>query len=413
MRKAVVRGGILLLSTALSLIFLEVGSRLVFRAGREGLAPTEMFLRELNRFEYREFFRLRENGCSNDDIYVPHPLFDSVYRPSGPCALPGVNRLGFRSREYPLAPEQGKFRILVLGASVADLLASYSPNSFLENAFRELARGPRGEDIEVYSGAVGGWRLPNQEIAFNRFITQFDAVIALDGHNEFFLLDSPGGILAPNTFFLAPHVRYDSWLWGPLHQLYRLVEPWRWRFGFRNSVAFQALVHVWRRSLEGHFLEASRASEALVMANVYGYPTGEAELPEEARSQDLVTRFAKYSKMLHATSKAIGKRSLHVLQPVAFVGKTLVDSETELRDESSGKRYRAFVDDVLAETRGEATYSLLDIFADDSDRAVYLDRVHFKEDEAGHYGHKKAARAIVELAIRQWRLRPPKPETSP
>lgn len=397
---------VLLMSTALSLVLLEIGSRLVFRAGREGVPATEMFRKDLNKFENAEALLMEENGCSKDDWYLPHPAYDMLFRRDGPCALPRVNQLGFRSDEFPLKPEAGKFRILVLGASVADLLASYSASSHLGQALTKRALGPGGETIEVYSAAVGGWRLPNQEIVFNRFITQFDAVVAIDGYNEFYVVTHHyAGLLTPFSHFMSLSVFTQGSLFASgMYRLYRYLSSLRFRPVFRESVATQALHFLVGTTLNKALEKYRATSELFKMNTVYANINGDDRAPK-SDFHDAVLRYSKYSKMIHATSSALGKKSLHVIQPGAFTGKPLVGQELAYSDPETGERYRKFANEVVEALKGYPTFSLLDIFASDGDREVYADPVHYAGDHQGSYGNEKMAEAIAELAIKHWKLK--------
>lgn len=397
---------VLLISTFLSLALLEIGSRLVFRKGRECVPATEMFQKDLNKFENAEALRLEENGCSRDDWYIPHPSFDMVFRSEGPCTLPRVNQLGFRSDEFPLKPEAGKFRILILGASVADLLASYSDVSSLGRAFAKRALGPGGETIEIYSAAVGGWRLPNQEIVFNRFITQFDAVIAVDGYNEFFVLSHHyAGVLTPFTYFMSLNIfTQESYFGSGMYRLYRKLAYLRFRPLLRESVAMQATYFLVGSLLDEQLKRYRGSSEFFRMPSSYANINGSDNAPK-SDFQDAVVRFSKYSKMVHATSRALGKKSLHVIQPGAFTGKPLVGRELEFADPERGERYRKFANEVVENLKGYPTFSLIDIFAADGDREVYSDPVHYAGDHRESYGNEKMAETITELAIKHWKLK--------
>ena len=83
----------------------------------------------------------------------------------------------------------------------------------------------------------------------------------------------------------------------------------------------------------------------------------------------------------------------------------LVGKEKEFEDPKNGELYRKFVSEILKDTKGYPTFSLIDIFENDGDREIYVDPVHFHENGGESYGNKKLADAISELAIRNWNLK--------
>jgi hypothetical protein len=117
--------------------------------------------------------------CRYIDALFPHPYLAFGYHNNPPCrqaktnvakgSLKPANAEGFfEDRDFPLERAQDSFDILLLGGSVASQLGQIfegGPN-FLESVLNQCFTPPHGTRFQVFNGAAGAWKHPQQAITF-------------------------------------------------------------------------------------------------------------------------------------------------------------------------------------------------------------------------------------------------------
>ncbi|MCB0385211.1 MAG: hypothetical protein KDD43_07445, partial [Bdellovibrionales bacterium] len=149
---------------------------------------------------------------------IPHPYFAFVKNPYHPCNQRGAwtNRHGFLNpEEFPEVGESEHFDILILGGSVASLVAmgwdhSVRDSNDIEMLLNQKFRPPLGKSFRVFNGAMDGGSQPLQNAVLMNLGDRFEGVILIDGYNEnlhsdYFLMGTPAVSLYLDGFKALAH----------------------------------------------------------------------------------------------------------------------------------------------------------------------------------------------------------------
>src|SRR5204863_7029150 len=106
-----------------------------------------------------------------------------------PCGLPGINNIGLFGSDFPSERRPDRFVILVTGGSVAAQFGQLIPGGpkYLEETLNASYQSPTGQPFLVLNGGDGAWKQPQAFILFAMYATSVDAVVTLDGYNEYYL----------------------------------------------------------------------------------------------------------------------------------------------------------------------------------------------------------------------------------
>jgi len=311
----------------------------------------------------------------------PHPYFGFTFSD----AVEDRNNIGTAGRDFPLRKDDSKFTILVVGGSVANAL---SRTRILEN---ELARYDFGKPVVVLSGAVPAWQQPQSLFMLANYGDVADAVVSVEGFNEHIRLQGGAKRLEyPNAAFLEVNpvvsngfdVCGRTWLSGVLRD-------------FSSSHNSRALYFV-TKAIRGRL---DHKTESRIVKELY-------ELPADSQGKKSIDfnldQYAKYVRLMHATSKCLGLKDAYFVQPCPAIGKTLTPAEVaSAGDLSYADTYTAMTNRLVGlNSEGVPVVSLADVF-NGCDETIYADKIHCGQKTDGY--RLMSARIADELA-RLWQI---------
>src|SRR5262245_42089841 len=127
-------------------------------------------------------------SCRYIDSLFPHPYLGFVHHKNPPCGIGNVNNIGLWGIDFPSERAADAYVVLLTGGSVAAQLGQIQgppAPRFLELALNERFRSPNGKPFRVLNGATGAWKQPQQTVLLLLFADAIDAVVTLDGFNEY------------------------------------------------------------------------------------------------------------------------------------------------------------------------------------------------------------------------------------
>ncbi|CAN5467355.1 hypothetical protein BH10BDE1_BH10BDE1_25460 [soil metagenome] len=403
LRKILIRMSILVASSILGLFAVEFATRVMIVPDRLGLQPSLAF--RVNTNAANTMLRTNlDTDCTWLENYSPSFRFGYTYRTSGECSIPGVDINGFMNRNpFPRARSSEVFSILVLGGSVAEAISDSqnAESSLLEHEFRTKYLGPMGQRIDVYSGALGGWAVPNQELVLMTFIQGFDAVIVYDGANELTRLKNAGAIGRPDPVNFS--FRYDhSRLFDFEFAIVKLMRRLRHFGPLSRSYAWAGLQSLIETSAQDElFTKIGGESNIGHYADLPAPPSQtEIEIVDEN-----IQRYIRSVKNIFAMSKANGSLAIHFIQPIAGIAKPLTEAEKPFANYEGKEYYRRLESETLTALQGQESYSLIDLFKNES-KTIYADRVHAGYFDGQSPGYTAMSDAIVKRASKSWHLKP-------
>ena len=131
----------------------------------------------------------KETDCRYVDTLFPHPYLAFVHHDNPPCGLHYVNKIGLFGDDFPVVKRTDRYVILLTGGSVASQMAqNWRPPAphYLEEELNKKYVSPNGKPFEVLNGGDGAWKEPQAFILFSLYATSVDAVVTLDGFNEYY-----------------------------------------------------------------------------------------------------------------------------------------------------------------------------------------------------------------------------------
>lgn len=359
--------------------------------------------------------------------YRLHPYFGFVNRPGAPELL--TNNYGFVSpHDYPYArrsPEE--YVVGIFGGSVAAELATFEAEHGVLAPLLAETLGRSAGEVTVLSFAQGGFKQPQQLLAYDYFRAlgqEFDLVVNLDGFNEVALagrnlgagvavempsFDHMGGLAA---------VAGPTGAMGSVERMLRVRVHWRkfartfnrawsgdgWELKLASGFMVDFLIYKYHlRRYQAELGESSTSATKRVGESwiALGAPRGrEAEELERA-----VALWARGSELIDRAQKNAGGAYLHVVQPNQYHATAKVFSDRERSVALSRKspfaelvrrgypRLAAGVEPLRR--RGVAVVSLLELF-DGVSKPVYADDCcHLNGD-----GQRLLAEAIARAFAR-------------
>jgi hypothetical protein len=339
----------------------------------------------------------------------PHPYLGWVHHGNAPGGLPNVNAEGLFGREFPHRKDEARFTILLTGGALASALGGDLPNGprWLEDELNRRFTPGGGRPFVVLNGGLAGWKQPQQAILFLLHAHAVDAVVTLDGWNEFCAIGGRHRLELPaSSFGLANPIATRShrqlvgtWLagdlvrWGRTHPL-----PRRLRILQRIADAIARAIE--RRLVESR-PESTRAGDSgdpgttkrTTMESLFALPS---DWDADRSRRHGVRSVEKYLRAMNAVARRWHARTAHLLAPVPVLEKPLTDAEREVAgDLSAGERYAGMVAELSAlRERGLPVVSLTDAFRDRPER-VWADGSRLVRDpETG------ASPASAHLAAR-------------
>ena len=403
--KFFIRTAIVVVTFIFCFAMIEWGTRTFIVGDRLHLIPAKSFRVDGNAFN-QAFLSSPESNCSWVESYRYSINFGYVYQNQGPCAARFADINGFQNgNPFPRTRDPKHFSILVIGGSVAEALAlnERDKRSRLEKEFNRRFLGPNGQPISIYTGAIGGWAVPTQEMVLMTFMQGFDAVIAIDGANELTRLRNQNNVGQLDS--IAISFNFDhTFVFGIEFALIKQMRSLRHTWPFRESYAWSALLSVLEFSAQEElFSNINRDGSIPRIGALHQFDIPEAEIIDRNE-----LRYIRSTKNIHAISRANDIKSIHFIQPITGIAKPLTDEEKPFEEYSNRDLYRALEQRLLKELKGQPTFSQVDIFAQVREK-IYADRVHPNIDPEGNSpGYDMMAADIVTKSAREWKLQPVK-----
>ncbi|MFQ5699090.1 MAG: hypothetical protein ACE5IL_12490 [Myxococcota bacterium] len=264
-----------------------------------------------------------------------------------------------------------------------------------------MLRPPHGERFVVLNGADGAWKQPQQAILFLLQGRAFDAVVTLEGFNEFLAIQGSGRLELPANNFLEVNPiasrGYRSLLaaWASSR-----VQEWvRENAIARHSFAARLLADRVRRS----FRKAARMSRKrrTTIEGIFSFPPSTSV---EERYRANMASYRWYVRAIRALAALTGTRSAFFIQPVPAIAKKLTAEERRVvGDLEYGEAYRRMARELLSlRDEGVQVFSLLNLF-EDVRGTVYADPIHLVRESKGESpGHRLMASAVARDLGTAW-----------
>lgn len=278
-------------------------------------------------------------ACTYVDGFLPHPYLSYVHHGDPPCGHASTNNVGLYGTDFPTRRRTDRYVVLLTGGSVAAQMgqAAPTPPRFLEEALNRAYASPTGKPFLVLNGGEGGWKEPKQFILFSIYAPLVDAVVTLDGFNEF-LMFAPNQTMSLETqfsFFRAVN---------PLFRGEFADAVWGWMVARAAQAIAAYPVH---SSLMGlarrwNVMQYERRTR---MDTIFGLPGDVVGNPQKIFAAQL-ERYRSYEISIKALADAHNVKSAFFLQPVPAWGKELTEEEKKADSPStilaaSSRRKRA------------------------------------------------------------------------
>lgn len=375
-----------------------------YSAADRRLGSTSLWLR------YRNMYvdPLQDNGCTYSERMFPHPyLLKVLKRQYKKCGPNFAQARGLESRyPFPFERDPRYFSVLVLGGSVADLLAMgrFTPDGgiWLEQYLNEWYRSPNGKPFRVFSGALGGWGLPIQNNVITLFGDSFDAFVALDGYNE--TLQAKQGVQI--DYPLANEFVSLTASGGPLGlRLIWWLQRYR-RFCVGHDLPRHSFLAYFLFEKSISFLGNNPSYQGFIWRRLGQY----FQLPSDW-NKERVTRWNRkkyetYIRLQAAQARALGARYAHFVQPVHEIDKTLTEDEKLLPSLITPQDYYDVAVPASEDLRREglSSFLLLDVFKGVSD-SIYVDQIHCHYLPSGENpGYDMISRRMAQRLGDAWHL---------
>lgn len=363
----------------------------------------ERFHRETNR--YVRDVTGGGPGCQYIDSLFPHPYLAFVHHGNPPCGVPDINNIGLFGWDFPSEKIRDHFVVLVTGGSVAGQFGQLTRGGprYLELILNDAYVSPTGKPFLVLNGGVGAWKQPQQTILFLLYSDVVDAVVTLDGYNEYTQLQKRLRFEYPANQFVIINPftgdRYDlviaRWLVG------RVVGYANQHPVLSRSHAAFALLRGTRRWMEGTGFARDRRT---TVRSLFQTPE---DWDEGKRVEWATGQYQKYIRALNAIARERRVLAASFIQPVPAIGKRLTSEEREVvGDLEYGPLYQRMAESLLKlRSEGVHVFSLLDIFRD-VDTSLYVDHAHLARDAQGDsLGYRFMAEQVAQHLAVSWNLK--------
>jgi hypothetical protein len=326
-------------------------------------------------------------NCHLDSSLIPHPYlgFVSTYDPD--CKIPITDLGTHGSRNLLDKKDSDEFSIVVLGGSQASHLASVGPESYLEKILNEKYKFPSKTHFKIYNGAHPGWKMPVPYILKLILYKKFDAIIVLDGFNEF--LD----LVTAHDPWQASAYLYTLSLPKGL-STYDLVTRTR-RILAKTISQFPFLMH------------SSAISFVLIKLIQLEYQKYSQTHINSPTLDQVFLNYKTYIFNMIENNNTI--KTSHFFQPSALYGKTLTQSEMlkcVICNSDVLKKFSLYRELYINEIQRKLKYShdLTMIFAKQKND-IYMDTVHFRLENNGPIiGYKLMANEMATMLASDWKL---------
>ena len=346
-------------------------------------------------------------GCAFSVRTFPDPYLVYVRRNLPHCNQI-MNNIGIvHKKDITYKKSSDIYKLLVTGGSVAEMYARYprkSGPSLLEATLNRCYIPPNGKQrFGVWSGAISGWRQPQQPIFTLLYGQEFDGVLSLEGYNEH-LLYSHSKIRFDN--------RRDHISTLPLGFTDFDSQVKIWAIG--KIIGLPLIRHSHVFAWLGSVAYYNRQRGLRVHAGYYSYP-------QEWRAEDIAAQnkqtYLHHIRSFYHIAVGFGLDFALFIQPVPAIQKSLTKQEKARAGDLSYKEsYLEMSRRILELNReGILTISLLDAFQHIA-HSIYSDRVHYRKTDAGKRpGYEILNPKIAAHLAKNWgfQRRPDAPDSCP
>lgn len=388
--------------TIISLFFLltvEIFSRVKTGLKTEEVARFYQQLNEVSQYP---------DGCGVFDTYMLSSSLGYVANTSmtEKCYFNHqVNNIGIdQTYNYPTEKDPKNFSILVVGGSVAHQLSKSNTfegenTSFLAKALSEY-KFPQQKKIKVYSGSLAGWRQPTELMMIMQFGDLFDAIISVEGFNEFAQneLKAPiDGAPVEMTFFgYGALSKTHEILTGTVKSIFENKNSWL----VKNS----HFLYLWTRNVLDQINREINDHPRIhqhELKNFYG------NLSEKQYTERNIKKYQAYLKAMSVASQTLGLKYAFFLQPIRWIDKSLTENERSHVRFVSRENYVELIDLFNSlQAKGLNTYSATGILKGNKEE-IYKDHIHFEgyPEEGEFSGYEILANFIAKNVAKAWGLK--------
>lgn len=374
----------------------------LFYVAKDGrwLSARARLLEEPNKFIAEV---INPSKCAYIDSLYPHPYLAFVHKRHGPCSLAWINKTGLFGRDYPVEYDQTKFTILLVGGSVAAQFAQIYKGEplFLEEELNRCYRPPHGDKFVVLNGADGAWKQPQQAIIYLIYGGYVDAVVALDGFNEYSLVFGGARLGIPaNNFVTANPLVMDSYATIAAAWLSKNLVSYVATNSFLNKSYVVALVVHYLHGLLEAKASLGHSEYKQNFIDMFSLPS---DWTSEQRYHFNIEQYRRYIRAIAAIANVQHAKSAFFIQPVPAIGKVLTDQEKKaVGSLAYAANYQRMTDDLLDLSKeGISIFSLLHVL-DQEKETLYGDPIHFERNSMR--GNQILADVVARRLSDAWHL---------
>jgi hypothetical protein len=387
-------------------ILLELGMAGYYLLANRGYVSVATLLaREQNTF-VREL--KGDHECTYLDHLFPHPYLGHVHHANPPCGNAAINNVGLFGPDYPVERDPGKFTILLTGGSVAASMEGLNPTQGrLQAILNARYESPNGKEFLVLRGGDGAWKQPQQTILFLLHARAVDAVVTLDGFNEVLAMLGQSRLDVPssNFFTVNPRLEQSERRLIAVRVYSAIYEYSKRNWLLSRSYAAYGLSKTARELIRAYGERERAGAQKTTVPSLFALPDNWDDARRRAWN---IEEYAKYVRVMDATTQRLGVKRAFFLQPVPAIEKTLTAEERQVVDDLGYRDlYQRIVSALLSlRSEGVPVISLLNVFADVTE-TIYADPVHCVEDSltGESLGYQIMASRLADELATAWRMR--------
>ncbi len=325
-------------------------------------------------------------GCQWSDQVAVHPYLGFNYGSPSACATVPINQFGMPGPEIPIEKQKDVFSVLVLGGSVAESLAAHigaaGGVSVLQNLVSEKFKSVDGRPIQVLNASIAAGAQPMQIMEIVLYAQHADAIISVEGYNEFQKLSTQ------QTFFRPPI------LWQDL--LNRDFIP----VGFKGIYMFLAQRY-YRLVRESSVLKKSFlfVQTAIFFERISDRYRHKAFASQKYPDVNFIESYRRSLAFMGAMAE-VQKIGITVFwQPVPALFKNLTDREKKIVGSTEyGDEYQNMISQVQGKYgQNFDAVNLLSVFQNTPDE-IYTDQIH-----NNMLGKEILATAIIDKLAKKYK----------
>lgn len=350
--------------------------------------------------EHDTLYGLGIGSCSWEASLYPHPYLSFIQHNIPPCGWP-TNNLFTHGNGFEEA--HSDFVIMALGGSVVQQLTAYYNDHFvnwLEKHLNEKYISPKGNKFHVVTGAIGGWKHPNQIMMLARYHRQIDAFISLEGYNEIQTIQNRVQFDTPAfPYFLTvnfPDISSD---------FYHFIKYLKIKIdesGLSDKSYLAVLSYSKMKKIVGQkYINSLHESQVM---NNYKLPS---EWDDQKIYNEGFKQYANYITSLDALAYFSKKKGIVFMQPIPNLYKKLHPKDWPPRKGISTELYMRG-EELLSNThfRSLKFVSLLKVFENVEDW-IYFDDIHCVSDHETRYslGYDIMGEAMADHIATIWNFK--------